>query len=634
MGGAVSDNIENLTNDEQENIVVEAEELEQKPDGGKETDEPEAQESETDEDRENVLKIQNGEIKEPESENVEIEESESEKTDEPEEAIEPEKADGPEEAIGPEKTDEPEEAIGPEKADKPEEADKSEEDSETKETASKETEDSAEASETAAAIALEGDLGIYVDSSLFESQEKKQRRKRILKKIFAITAISILGLAVVGYFAIAVWFMFHFNYKTRINDIDVSFQSTDSVRQIMQDYLDNYKLTIYMRNDDVHIINPADINLSITSNLTEMDIKHEQNGLLWPFYIDTVKNYELTYTVTYDKELLKNMIMEYECLDKWHMTHAKNAYVTVEDGKAVIVKDKPGTDIDIDLMLQDVMAALDEGVTSVDLTDSECYKKAEITADSEEIENRIESLNRYLDMVIHFKIDEVSFDLKADTFGDWMYYEDGGWHFSSYYIKEYVGSLAEKYDTIGLVRKFKTYSGRYVEELGEDYGWVMDVEGETIALKEVLEKGNTCEHTPLFLQTGAAYNENNDIGDSYVEVDLTNQHVYMIIDGKLYTDTDCVTGCVRDGHSTPDGLYELSYKKSPAILKGEDYESNVTFWMPFNGGIGLHDATWRGRFGGEIYMNGGSHGCVNLPYSSAAVIYEMIYPGMPIICYY
>ncbi|MGN0393976.1 MAG: L,D-transpeptidase, partial [Coprococcus sp.] len=106
------------------------------------------------------------------------------------------------------------------------------------------------------------------------------------------------------------------------------------------------------------------------------------------------------------------------------------------------------------------------------------------------------------------------------------------------------------------------------------------------------------------------------------------------IDSSLVLECDCVTGCVRDGNATPDGLYSLYYKKSPAILIGEDYETKVTYWMPFNGGIGLHDATWRGRFGGDIYMNGGSHGCVNLPFSSAAAIYSMIYPGMPVICYY
>ena len=55
--------------------------------------------------------------------------------------------------------------------------------------------------------------------------------------------------------------------------------------------------------------------------------------------------------------------------------------------------------------------------------------------------------------------------------------------------------------------------------------------------------------------------------------------------------------------------------------------------MPFNGGIGMHDATWRSSFGGTIYKTGGSHGCINLPHSVAKKIYENIQAGMPVICY-
>ena len=56
--------------------------------------------------------------------------------------------------------------------------------------------------------------------------------------------------------------------------------------------------------------------------------------------------------------------------------------------------------------------------------------------------------------------------------------------------------------------------------------------------------------------------------------------------------------------------------------------------MPFNGGIGLHDATWRSSFGGTLYKNGGSHGCVNLPHSVAQKIFENISAGTPVLCYH
>ncbi len=69
------------------------------------------------------------------------------------------------------------------------------------------------------------------------------------------------------------------------------------------------------------------------------------------------------------------------------------------------------------------------------------------------------------------------------------------------------------------------------------------------------------------------------------------------------------------------------------MLIGDDYETPVTYWMPFIGelGIGFHDASWRSSFGGDIYKNSGSHGCVNLPVSAAEQLFNIVYDGMPVI---
>ena len=55
--------------------------------------------------------------------------------------------------------------------------------------------------------------------------------------------------------------------------------------------------------------------------------------------------------------------------------------------------------------------------------------------------------------------------------------------------------------------------------------------------------------------------------------------------------------------------------------------------MEFRKSYGLHDATWRDSFGGTIYQTNGSHGCVNLPYKMAEIIYQNIDYDMPIIIY-
>ena len=92
---------------------------------------------------------------------------------------------------------------------------------------------------------------------------------------------------------------------------------------------------------------------------------------------------------------------------------------------------------------------------------------------------------------------------------------------------------------------------------------------------------------------------------------------------------------------THSGIFTLYYKKSPDVLRGAkkpdgtyEYEEPVSYWMPFDGGIGFHDAPWRGEFGGDIYLTSGSHGCINLPPDNAAVLYSMIDYNVPIICFY
>lgn len=133
-------------------------------------------------------------------------------------------------------------------------------------------------------------------------------------------------------------------------------------------------------------------------------------------------------------------------------------------------------------------------------------------------------------------------------------------------------------------------------------------------------------------------NRRNPYGYTCVEVDLTAQTVYAYQGDALVIAAPCVTGN-SSNHATPPGSFTLKSKETARTLRGYNdngskYASFVNFWMPFNGGIGLHDASWRSSFGGGIYQGGGSHGCVNLPYNAAATIYNMAYVGMPVIVHY
>ena len=168
---------------------------------------------------------------------------------------------------------------------------------------------------------------------------------------------------------------------------------------------------------------------------------------------------------------------------------------------------------------------------------------------------------------------------------------------------------------------------------GGDYGWVINKKGEAAQIVEDIKNGESVTREPKYEQR-AFVEGADDIGNTYIEIDYTNQHLWYYKDGSLVVDSDIVSGNLNNGNGSPDGVFKVISRQSPATLKGEDYESDVTYFMPFAYNVGLHDASWRSSFGGSIYKNGGSHGCINLPYDAADTIYKNVELGTPVVAYY
>lgn len=145
------------------------------------------------------------------------------------------------------------------------------------------------------------------------------------------------------------------------------------------------------------------------------------------------------------------------------------------------------------------------------------------------------------------------------------------------------------------------------------------------------------EREPVYKQKANSHGA-NDYGDSYVEINLTAQHLFLYKNGQLIIDTDFVSGSLAGGNASPTGAYGITYTERNATLKGRNangssYATPVSYWMPFAGNVGMHDATWRSDFGGTIYKRSGSHGCINLPASAAKTIFENVAAGYPVLVY-
>ena len=238
-------------------------------------------------------------------------------------------------------------------------------------------------------------------------------------------------------------------------------------------------------------------------------------------------------------------------------------------------------------------------------------------------------------------IGDASDVLDYQTFKDWMTVDSSGnVSFDWNHIADWIGQLADKYDTFGTDETFHTSLGETVTVTSMNYGWKMDEETEAAWLDETLKSGESATRQPQWLESAMARGEENDIGDTYVEIDITNQRMWFYKDGQCLVDTPVVTGdATKDGYETPLGLYCLFDKEAKAILRGADnlsgksYNTPVDYWMPFNGGVGIHDAKWRASFGGTLYQGNGSHGCVNTPWDQAGIIFDNIEIGTPIVVY-
>ncbi|MBO5551858.1 MAG: L,D-transpeptidase family protein [Lachnospiraceae bacterium] len=184
-----------------------------------------------------------------------------------------------------------------------------------------------------------------------------------------------------------------------------------------------------------------------------------------------------------------------------------------------------------------------------------------------------------------------------------------------------IRDLANSYDDAGT--RTVTINGvmGHFTVSGGTWGHVADTQAEIDYMEEHFDRLKTGEDSRIpIMKQDLSW----DFPADYIEVDKELQHVYVVSGNAVIMDTDCVTG-KPNGHATPEGIFFISETRTNKTLTGPGYSSFVYRWMRLtNSGIGLHDATWRGRFGGAIYERDGSHGCINLPKAFAYDLYDFV----------
>ena len=469
------------------------------------------------------------------------------------------------------------------------------------------------------------------EESVSEEDVKNKKKKSKWTRIYA-ASILVLGLAIV-YFGGVHYFKRRFLPNTVINYTNAGFSTIDELDKKLQEPLRDYSLEVVAREGERHIIRARDVDLHYKLDKSIDTILATQEVYKWPMYLFKKNTYKVPVTVEMDNYKLDYVLSNYNCLTESSFKEARDAYIASYSNAEgyVIEKEYDGTRLDVDKAKETIKSSLTALKIIDDLDADGLYDFAKIKEDDAHLLSAQDILNKHAATVINYVGGAV---LNGERISQWIGIDnEGNLILDEGGIRAFVDELAEKYDTLGKTRVFKTTDAREVEILAKKYGWQVDKEGEFQAIKASILAGEQVDREPLFSSRAVSL-EGNDFGNTYVEIDLGNQKLYYYVDGQLTLSSDIVSGALWGGRKTPAGLYKVNYKARNVVLRGPDYAAPVRYWMPFNGGIGMHDANWRSSFGGSIYKSGGSHGCINMPSSSAKALYDIINKDCPVICYY
>jgi hypothetical protein len=459
-----------------------------------------------------------------------------------------------------------------------------------------------------------------------------EKMKALSKRGIIGNTIIVIASVILIYLLVSLYFTNHFYISTVINGVNVSLKANDDVDRIMRNYVKEYKLQLIERNGEIENITGQEVELEYRGEDNITNLLHKQNSLKWIVSLFKDQKLYSKDLFTYNKKALENKISELNCLNN-NLIEPQNVGFKYTDGSYELVEEVYGNKIRKDNLVKAIQSGILVGETKLDLNEKLCYENPQYTLTSDKAHKTRDILNKYVSTSITFTFGTKKEILDGNTIHKWLNVDDNlDVEINKTSVAKYVKELSKKYDTVGITRNFRSSVGKVVEVKGGLYGWKINQDAETKELLKNISHGLILTKEPVYIQKALSRDE-NEIGNTYVEINITRQHIWFYKDGKLIIHGPVVTGNPNRGYSTVVGAYMLNYKQRDTVLTGPGYAADVMYWMPFYGNIGVHDASWRRSFGGEIYKRNGTHGCVNAPLYLAKTIFEHIEEGIPIISY-
>jgi hypothetical protein len=477
------------------------------------------------------------------------------------------------------------------------------------------------------------------------------------KVLWVVLGIA-LGALIILYGGAAYYFSSHFGFNTSINSVNYALKSVEEVEQDIARRVGRYELTIEGRDSLSKTVKADEVGLVYVPDGQVAALLTEQNPLTWITRLFRPPDRETTQaSVELDERDFNSLMKKLDLFNEKKVKPPVDAHPRFEGSAYRVEPEVLGTTLDEERTVQAVDKAIRSLAATLDLDETGCYVPPKVFSNNPDLISLIEVYNSYVPFSITYTFGKETETLDAAIAIEWFDFADGGTGVEAALnagggagtlnedrLIAWVRDFGLRHDTVGDERNFTAADGEEATVSGGTYGWEVDEMVEIEAIKAAIENrvGETREPHYVLRATKHAAAGEADWGTTYIELDLTDQHMYYFVEGKLEFEADVVTGAPWGGRATPAGVFYVLEKLSPAVLRGEiqadgkrEYETPVTYWMRITwGGVGFHDATWQPWFGGSRYTYAGSHGCINMAYRDAQTLYRILEIGTPVISHY
>lgn len=457
--------------------------------------------------------------------------------------------------------------------------------------------------------------------------------KILMNSFFMLCVVYILGVFV---------FSGYMGFRTYVNDESVFMLAKEEVLINLQQDVAHRTIQLVRRDGTSEYITYGQMGV-VFENPLHIDMLHT-NAWLWFVNMFKRMDYAIDTSVSVSDSVLLQNVSQLECMSSSYMRGVTNSSVSLlSDGTYQVIADDCGNEIDIEHFVLVLKDAILNGRDVVDLEDAGVYM-CEVMC------------NRDDDVVSHKSVDDLiscnlSLDLGANTVISVpkevikaSVYEIGGITYIHYPILyAYSVHLADTYNTVGLNRVFRTSDGGNLMLKPSDgdtfYGWELNKTKTVTLLCDALAAGDDVVVEALWITQGKSHMGLNDIGDTYVELSIEQQHMWCYVDGDLLFDTDVTTGTHSIVHQrTPVGMFMTMDWNRNYTMRGSYGTAFARYFIRLTPlGVGIHDSSWRSKYGGTEYLENGSHGCINTPYKYVKLFYDTLYldkgVGIPVVIY-